>query len=455
MSDVAHLDFASGVYDIKDELARDEIEVLKQKTVYLTPQMFGAVADGVADDYQAFQDMIDYALENLPTREFPNEASCIDWSNVTLKFTGRYAVSKPVSFTNTYGLNIDNLNLIATDTFNGDGLLMITNVNRNTRITNTSLNGSLIVNACLFINDYTLTTELVNVELIRFKNYGLYAKGKGHELKCVNLKINQVEWGEVSNINNLVTQGTGLYLDTERYDNNLSQIIINYCHDYCINLLGGSTTIMNSHFYGGDVLNVGSYNAFINCYFDSSKFRTNGFVRCNDCHFLNSGNQTTPFIYLTEQQATAYKYEVSSFCNNIFSADTDTPSAIDKGVLSALPKMNTIGNAFYYVTPFVSHGNLVQVINPWDTPLRSGGNSDNGYAQYGDLIYVWGTATEDGFQTYPDGITISLVFNIMCQRLDSNNNNVIPFPNTIQSNRFWINSVGSGSQVKWLVIGRQ
>lgn len=438
----------NNTYEIADKQSRD---ILNKKVVYITPQQFGAVGDGETDDYNAFVQMFEYIDSIVPIREFTGEVSCKDYTYINMLFSGSYAVSKPVNINNTYGVIINGLNLIALSNFVGNGLLVINNVNRNTKITNSSFNGALSSNVCLYIDDYTLTTEIVNVEITRFKLYGIFATGKGHELKCVNMKINQVEYGEYGNINALVSNGTGIYLDTERYDNNFTQLVINYCKDYVFQIKSTSNTIMNSHFYGGDFINDGDYNTVIDCYFDGSHFKTKGTFILNGNIFAN-GSQTTPFIYLTDTQQNAYKYESASISNNIFRSDSLTSTVIDKLGISSIPNFNMVGNSFYNVTPITKNGNQVNIINPWDVPRESSGNTENGYAIYGDIIYMWGTKMGNGELTFPK--TVSIIFNIIITRLDGNTPNEVPFVNSISNSGCWFNAIGSSSQVKWLIIGR-
>lgn len=89
MADVSHLEFASGTYDIKDAKARNEIEVLKQNNDYLTPEIFGAVGDGITNDYEAFKQCHE----------------CANKHNLEVHASGNYFI-KPLNYF-TVSTNID------------------------------------------------------------------------------------------------------------------------------------------------------------------------------------------------------------------------------------------------------------------------------------------------------------------------------------------------------------
>ena len=440
-------------YKVKDVKAREMLYVNgTTEPIYITPQMFGAVGDGVSDDTNAIEGMITFITEKVPTREYKNEVSCKDFSRVKINFCGSYKVSRPIVFNNTYGLIIEGLNLIAGSGFTGSSLLAFKNVTRNLRVINMSLNGSYNVDTCLHIEDYTLNTDFINVEISHFKKYGFYAIDKGHELKIVNMKINQCEWGELSDLTVNVTEGTGFYLDTERYDNNITQLIVNYCKTRALHIKGGSNTFLNCHFYGGYIDNAGHYNFYQNCYFDCVPIKTVGFFQLNNCMFIKD-QESNPFIYLTETDPSYdWRYSTSAINGCVFKSTdnhyVNTP--IDLGVFSTLPRMNTIGNTFYYSAPFntLSDGSAP---NPWmlsrGTPY---GNTESGHYECPEFKCAWGTTSTDQFCYY--GITITEIWYVGCTRLD-NNSQYIPFPGDISSTRFWLNNT-SGGTVKWFVIGR-
>lgn len=63
-------------------------EILKQiQSLFITPQMFGAVGDGITDDTLALTKLYDYAVENVSDVYFPN---------------GTYCISNPIYVTDNY-----------------------------------------------------------------------------------------------------------------------------------------------------------------------------------------------------------------------------------------------------------------------------------------------------------------------------------------------------------------
>ena len=146
-------------------------------------------------------------------------------------------------------------------------------------------------------------------------------------------------------------------------------------------------------------------------------------------------------------------FDTCNVSNNNFKAVDYVSNAIDLGNLTTLPYFNSIGNAFYYVAPFTSHGRLGHTMNPWDEERVSYGNEESGYKIYGNLAIIWGHVSENGFVTYPNGLELKETIHISFERQDNANPNLIPWANTIKSNQFWANSVGTNSTVKWVVIG--
>lgn len=421
------------------------------RNYHITPQMFGAKGDGEEDDTKAIQAMIAYADTLAPIRHFDNEADCKDYTHITMRFFGQYLISEPIHFTQTYGVKIDGLNLIAGDAFIGDAMLKFTGINRTTSICNTTLNGQFNVDTCLYITDYTLTTDIVNVEITQFLHYGIFASAKGHEIKASNVRISQAEWGRRDELPLLCDNGTGLYLDADRHDNNFTNLIIAYCRNHTLEVNGSANTFVNCHFYGGDVKNIGYWNVYQNCYFDGVELITMGFFTLSNCFFNRATDNTEPFIYMREAAANEWRYYQASINGTMFRATTNVPKAIDYGALSDIPAMNTIGNTFYNVEPFVSQSKGV-ALNPWNRPYAHTGEDEKGYIIVSDIKFIWGTATANGYQEYPDGITLTHTFYIGCQRLDGTSE-IHPFGNDIKSNKFYLNGTANG-KVKWLVIGR-
>lgn len=430
------------------------IDTLENKTKYITPEEFGAIGDGTTDDYPAFQRMIDYVRNNAKIINFTNEASCLNYLPFTFLFTKEYVISKPITFTNTYGLTLRNLKLKASENFDGDYLLGINGVSRETNINECNLNGNLAVNKCLSISDYTLITRINNCQFHRFKLYGFYATSKGHEIIMTNCKINQIEWGETSL--NLVQNGTGIYLDTQRYDNYFSNLVINYCKDNAMYIKSGSNWFDQCHFYGGYVAFIGSYNHINNSFFDGSIYKIAGFNYTRGCTF---NGDMTHFIEIIDTYENNWQYAQSYLLECIFRNDiqtTTTPIIFLDETWNG--KENRLAlqcdfNTFYQVTPFNYQSPNVYFPAPWKA-LKFKGLADNGSVRIGNLLIQWGLVTRE--QSTSDYVNFPIPFEeytIAVLLIPTyGQTNSVPFANDITKEHFWSNGVEG--TCKWLAIGR-
>ena len=283
------------------------------------------------------------------------------------------------------------------------------------------------------------------------KKYGFFADSKGHEIKMSNVRITQAEWGRRDELSALVSQGTGLYLGEERHDNNFTNLVISYCLLNTLKIEGSANTFVNCHFYGGTVRNNGHWNVWQSCYFDGVCLYTMGWFTLSGC-FLNRANGSTQqFICLTEENENGWRYNQAAINGTMFRATAQVPAAISWLNLTEEPKMNTIGNTFYYVTPFVYQPTSTAPA-PWLKPFDFVGNNDSGYFEISGIKFIWGTANGNGFQEYPEGVTLTNTFYIGCQRMDGISQ-IHPFGNDIRANKFYLNGAADGA-VKWIVIGR-
>ena len=89
------------VGDSSSGLVHDVDEIQKYKINYVTPEMFGAVGDGVTDDSQAISDAIDAAIANTQTwGQFP-------WGSVPVIFSAAsYLCDSPIDITDKFGINL-------------------------------------------------------------------------------------------------------------------------------------------------------------------------------------------------------------------------------------------------------------------------------------------------------------------------------------------------------------
>lgn len=445
----AHPEATTTVQDKSlEERKFTDATLLKIKNFHYSPEMFGAKGDGVTDDTQALKTMFATIEANIPMREFRGEAPCKDYTHAKIQFNGKYVITQELAFYSTYGLKLDGLNLIAGAPM--PSLISFNDVTRNLAVSNCTFNGNLLADFVVTISGYSLTTDFVNVEITRFAHCGMNIYSKGHELKMTNCKINQVEWGETDILPTL-SNGDGLYLSSDRHDNNFVNVVINYCKNSSIICQGTANTFVNCHFYGGPVRNEGNYNTYQNCYFDVVDFHTAGFFTLSNCFFNRSGDSALPFIYLTEPKENEWKYDQASITGCMFRAQAQVSVCIEASTIGYIPNMVTYGNTFYYVEPFVVHSKSTAP-QPWQKPLRHTGDSTSGYVSIADVKFIWGTANADGFQYYPEGVTLTNTFYVGIQQSVSDGWETV-YPNDIRADRFYLNNTG-GKTYKWIAIGR-
>lgn len=432
-----------------------EINLLKEKTKYITPEMFGAKGDGETDDTESLLAMIEYINDNVPTE--PSEYQNKDWSYISIKFNGVYAVSEPITITSSYGAKICNLHLIATDDFTGDYLIGFDGATREITIENCIFNGNLSVNKCLLIDDYTLVFRIVNTHITRFKEYGLYANDdKGHEIMMSKCKINQVEWAEREDLPTLVSAGTGVYIGTQRYDNYFNESVINYCRDYDLVVKGGSNWFTNIHFYWSDVNIDGYYNYINGCYFDGSELLTKGINYIDNNYF--GSDDGDPFIKITESYNDYWKTDLMRISNNVFhnkGADGSILASIDFDSSwtghTDMFKAETIGNNFNKCPAFLFRGNNIYYPEQWKTNLWTGNQTfgNSGSVRIGDLLIQYGTISSSGYITFPIEYELAPFFvNITNNGAQSST----PWAGDISTTRFYANGVSTTST--WFAIGR-
>lgn len=460
MADISKIRLENQDYNIKDSEARNDIISINNKIKFITPEQFGAVGDGLTDDYNAFSQMINYVNSIVPTKNFTDEASCKDYSSIKFIFSRKYAISQPLNFQNTYGLNLTGLHLLPTNNFNGDFLLGLTNVNKQSTISNCILNGNLKVNKTLYLADYSLVTNIIDSEFTRFLQYGIYATSKAHEILAVNLKIHQLEYGEVygndTSIWDNLASGTGLFLDTQRFDNHFTNIVINYCKVSTLRVLSGSNYFEQCHFYGGSIDLVGNFNYLTNCYFDGSILKLNGLNYIKGCSFF--GN-ISHYIELTEPFSNNWKYANSYLLDNIFrngSGTTTTPIIFNDNSWTGNEnklQLETNSNSFYQVTPFNYQSPNTYFPAPWKNLKFTGTSYESGSVKIGNLLLQYGTITQEDSTEYINFPTPFDEYPLMVFIIpEYSATSAMPYASDITNQHFWANVVQG--KCKWYGLGR-
>lgn len=448
MADISKITIESGTYNIKDEVAREHIK-------YYTPEEFGAVGDGITDDISALQDMFDTIEETLPTE--PSDYQNKDWSGVRIIFSQKYAISTPLLITNSYGLVLDKCNLIATNNFVGDYLLGFDGGTREITIENSILNGNLRANKCIFVDDYTLVFRVVNSQITRFAQYGIYLNDdQGHEVMINKCKINQVEWAERNSLSTLVASGTGVYFGTNRHDSYMSNTVINYCRDYSLYINGGGANfITDCHFYWTDIVNKGNRNFFTKCYFDGTQLLTQGFVNIDGCKFgSDDGNA---FIKFIDTYAYRWRYDYSSITNCVFENAGPHDSITDSVIFDETWeghedefRIECIGNIFYDCPNFLYRTIDYYVPEQWKRNIWTGNQQfgNDGSCRIGDLLIQYGKVTASGYVNFP----IEYAIKPFIVSIDKHGAGSQPMANDVSATRFYANNVDT--ECEWFAIGR-
>jgi hypothetical protein len=204
------------------------------------------------------------------------------------------------------------------------------------------------------------------------------------------------------------------------------------------------------------VKNYGFHNTYQNCYFDGAKLHTVGFMQVTNCFFNRAEeNDLTAFVYLIGENDTAWRFDTASIAGCTFrKTGGENAESIDTGVMDELPAMQTYGNSFYYVTPFVNKTPKGNVPAPWTPyPVNTTG-TDSGTMTVGNLVVMWGVHAEsaaDGYIYYP--IQLKEVYFVGLTPLGGQLVHY-PFPSDVYGNAFWINRT-AGAAIRWCVIGRK
>lgn len=192
----------------------EEIKINKNflpwiKKDYVTPEMFGAIGDGVADDTKAIINTINFGIEN----------------NIPVFAFGKYATSETLTISGLYFIfylygeiiysgtdeailitNCSRSNFIFTkiSALNGTCIRMYSNSNRNNRVSycNLSFNFLNSLENCIKIeidaNDGYCNENIIRGGWLASGKYGIYADAKGRseiQFKAYNVGFEGVECG--------------------------------------------------------------------------------------------------------------------------------------------------------------------------------------------------------------------------------------------------------------------
>lgn len=364
---------------------------------YITPEMFGAKGDGITDDLQAFKNMLLYMTNTAKNISVGGSESVKDFGEFTVIFAGKYAISNTINLPSCYNLKFEGLYISCTDNFIGDFLIKSEGIFRNSFFNNCIFDGNWWKASCMLIESSSLSNRFDNCQFRRYKEFGLKAgDNKGHELIISNCKCNQYEWGDENEDNMPQTQGVGLYIGVNRFDNQITNCVLNYCKGSALKIDGGSNFIDNTHIYSpnGDgsygVEILGNHNYFNNCFFDYTTVLLSGLNSIKNSFFMGDDLN---FIVLSETNDNKWKYETSSITGNSFKGNagkiTEPIKALNFSLTNNL--LNMYDNTFNNCETFYSYPS--QTTNPSPFKVFKENLNTTGYQIVGNIKYMWGYAT--------------------------------------------------------------
>lgn len=257
---------------------------------YITPQMFGAVGDGVTDDTQAIQNALD-CLENggvlLLNKHYKTTGVIVNHSNIIVDGKGtleQIPTDKDNYFTLKIPANVENVT-IKNINFIGE---------RNSHLGTTGEWG-------MGVDSYGNNITLDNLKLINYWGDGIYIGAESGDVTIQNCHIDNnrrqgisvIEGNNITILNCTITNtnGTAPQAGIDFEPNNVNQKIKNIVVDGCFFEGNKGATIL---FVGGSFME----NAVItNCvmygngvqFYDQTDTEGNGTILISDCLFNVTG----------------------------------------------------------------------------------------------------------------------------------------------------------------------
>lgn len=404
----------------------------------ITPENYGAVGDGVTDDTEAIKNMISDIYAKAPMIAIRPTLSLPDLRGFTIFMKGVYLISEPMTFTSGFGLTIYNVNLIASSTFTGTGLLMFTVDMRNCNICNGKLMCNYNCDESISIPAYNLAFIIDNVQIFSYKKIGIHNSGDGFETVISNCNINQVEYGHLGDNPYPVTEGTGIKIEQNHTDCHILNTVTSYNFNYEVYIEGGVSTVADCHFYGRtSACFIGPYHELSNVYFDNVPVEIADNNNFSNCVFSKSVN-TIP--YLIKLAATSYYY--TRFVNCTFRGDSSQTVFNDMGATSKF--IGLVNSSFVGIPAARYQTERSTGWQPWSDTDLSYGNP--GGAQIGQMVFDWGTAKAAGTITLPRPFDLNPFF-VSVTPIDSG---------TIKVDSYTKDSItvsGTSTNFMWFALG--
>lgn len=425
---------SSSIYKVL--VAGDKIGELGKGII--TPEDYGAIGDGKTDDTNAIKSMIADIYAKAPMINLRPTLSLPDLRGFTIFMKGVYLISEPMTFTSGYGLTLYNINLIASSTFNGTGLLMFTLDMRNCNISNGKLVCNYNCDEAISLSGYNLALIIDNVQIFSYKKIGIHNSGNGFETVISNCNINQVEYGHLGDSPYPVTEGTGIKIESNHTDCHIVSTVTSYNFNYEIYIEGGVSTVSDCHFYGRtSKCYIGPYHQLSNVFFDNVPVEITDNNSFNNCMFSKSVNNIP---YLIKLIAKSYYY--TRFANCTFRGDSTQTVFNDTGVTSKF--LGLVNSSFIGIPSARYQTERSTGWQPWSDTDLSYGNP--GGAQIGQMVFDWGTAKAAGTITLPRPFDLNPFF-VSVTPIDSG---------TIKVDSYTKDSItvsGTSTNFMWFALG--
>lgn len=425
---------SSSIYKVL--VAGDKIGELGKGII--TPEDYGAIGDGKTDDTNAIKSMISDIYAKAPMINLRPTLSLPDLRGFTIFMKGVYLISEPMTFTSGYGLTLYNVNLIASSTFNGTGLLMFTSDMRNCNICNGKLVCNYNCDEAISVSGYNLALIIDSVQIFSYKKIGIHDSGNGFETVISNCNINQVEYGHLEDSPYPVTEGTGIKIESNHTDCHIVSTVTSYNFNYEIYIEGGVSTVSDCHFYGRtSKCYIGPYHQFSNVFFDNVPVEISDNNNFNNCVFSSSVNSVT---YLIKLIANSYYY--TRFSNCTFRGKSSQTVFDDAGVSS---KFIGLVNSSFVGIPYARYQTERSTgWQPWsDTKINY---SNPGGAQIGQMVFNWGKSNTVGTLKLPEPFDLD-PFYVSVTPLD---NGTIKVDSYTKTN---ITVSGTSTNFMWFALG--
>ena len=414
---------------------------------YLSPEMFGAHGDNSHDDSVALNNMI-VALKNIsPLIDLGESGSFKNLSNLKLQFNGIYLVEKPVFITNTYGLIIDGLTIIAGENFIGKSVIEFNDGSFYNTVKNSTIDANFKCSDCVFINSYSLYNKINNSIITNFVENGIETLdnlgARVHEVTISDCKIHQFYYGN-RNIHPEIKTGIGINFSKSTFDCVTINNTISDCRKFAISDKGGNKHIA-SHFYGCDNY-CESNTKFSNCYFDGSTLYVKGNFYLLNCELLHDNKNNA--IICNDAGEQNFLYSECIIEGNIFKFSKGTNStnkaiSASKTIMDLINNCGCSSNVFSRCKSFSPVGGLTTAPN--NGSMLPSSIKPN-YVTFGTLAFVQGEVSSNGLVNFPEGAPE--FYNLLGIMFDKSG---VSFSDFNYTN---FNVSGVTGPTKWFAIGR-